>query len=698
MDHQSDEGQHTNNKKRQRTFVKRPSSSWKDQPAFLDASASISVATFGARRLPELQQLYTPKCDTDDNIQAEHVALESGGGQTSSRHLRRRTTSHQSRRHRHRFPTTSTGSPPTKAATRTRKAKRSSKEILCQGHHQWLQCSDMASNTLHWMMTHVWHTKRFHMQTLWGWRVPVAHTNRGARAILRLTSRENKTTLQDLTFCRQPIRIQSTTNCKREEFVKCIARILPDWSTTNPRSLASTQMGEGILHHMDTFPRGAIGPTIWHMTHDTSSEQWNVDLRIHPSIRSSVLDCLKQLQSTHSSHLQCSTSILESPNTLCCFQICGINATRMVHDVLNPKPCSTLSKNECNWNTVLNESTPCLHGLIARVTVDTMSGENATTTNAILVRQLPRPLDCNSNRAVAGWDIYCSHQHALNIWRELALHCVIIGIVEQMHLQMECEPPIPVFPRDEIDFETSLQYWDGQETDWKFVRQLYEGGWGRLPIKRKVHLEKLSWDKLILGKTDGMDCNELQQNENCVREKPVVVRGAFGLPFLAVLEGCGQLVESIDENTQGGGHRRKRRRATSSRAVKKAQPLNSEHSERWHQMVQTLFDNLSLPAALKAHILVVGQGTIHVGDEILIEKTVAGIVTAGAFSPSRGAYHGVAILGAHKTLHALCAIDISKQHIGRIVPLANGSNQIQLSGSIHRSPDKYIEVAISLVL
>ena len=85
----------------------RPSSDkgWKkDLPAFLDASASVSAATYGARRLPEIKAVWEvarpAHCSAVDNMVNEY---KSGGGKTSSRHLRRRTTSHRPRK-RHRYP------------------------------------------------------------------------------------------------------------------------------------------------------------------------------------------------------------------------------------------------------------------------------------------------------------------------------------------------------------------------------------------------------------------------------------------------------------------------------------------------------------------------------------------------------------------------------------------------------------------
>lgn len=788
----TDTGQRGGSKQRQRTG--RPPS-WKDQPAFLDASASISVATFGARRLVELEQLYHQSSSSSSIlIQPEHVAFQSGGGQTSSRHLRRRTTSHQSRRHRHRFPTTTTATHAANITTKssqTRKAKRSSSGLLCQGHHGWHNTSrallipqpTLASDDrptskknaplLSWMMTHLWHAKRFRMESLWGWRVPVAHTNRGGRAVLRLTSSstsssssQTKTTtpatsthhhctLQDLTFSRQPVSIrfssrETSSSSSKDQFLKCIARILPEWnnldpnilrgmmldnaSSNNPVVTTTRMMGEGMLHHMDQFPRGAIGPTWWHVTTTTqysaddsdecSRKQWNYHLhfRVHPSIHSTALNCLQELQLNHPQLLELiphkniddDDDNNKSQLPLCCFQIGGANATDMVQDIFHPRPSPDLDVKEWNWKTLVTENkskeddvlSSLRHGSIVRVVMDLLQSTSNDTScgktksaNVVLVHQKPRPLDCDANRAVSGWDLYCDPDQALAIWTALALKCVVIGVVEQSHLHLECEPPIPNFPRDFIDTEESRRYWassndvEKEENDWSLIRKLYESGWGRLPTKKTVPLANISWERLVDSRDGGVNEELKLQNPDTV-----IVRGAFGQPFLAALEGCGQLIRpSNDTNPISSVRRRKRRRSTAPNTAKQAQSLSKEQREKWRQMVQTLLDNLSLPAALQAHIRVAGRGTLQSGGEVFVGDSFCGFVTTGSFSPSRGMCHGLAILGAARLLQALVCVDDSAS-LGRVVRLSSGTNQIQLRGSLRQAPGTHSYVTISLLL
>ena len=146
---------------------------WKDLPAFMDASATVSVGLFGSRRLPELKAMYSAVTKSSTAV-SPNQTLTSGGAKTSSRHLRRRTTAVERSKHRHRYPSASKLSQST-----TRKARRGKQSSLCQGHFEWqkgycIQAEETESpSNVHWVTSHLWHTKRFHMESLWGWRVPL---------------------------------------------------------------------------------------------------------------------------------------------------------------------------------------------------------------------------------------------------------------------------------------------------------------------------------------------------------------------------------------------------------------------------------------------------------------------------------------------------------------------------------------------
>ena len=588
---------------------------------------------------------------------------------------------------------------------------------------------------MNWMMTHLWHAKRFHMASLWGWRVPIAHTNRGARAVLRLTSERRSSldrplcTLQDLTYCRQPVTISSTKDCTLQNFVQCVARILPSWAT-DPNIMATSRndsrptehMGEGLLHSLDQFPRGAIGPVWWQMIQTespkTTTGQWTLRILLHPSIRLEAKKCLNELLAACAPALQQHREADDTKKdaTWCCFRIGGRDATAIIQNTLKPGSYPRRLRGDCNLEEVPGEGpvVPGLvdsseHGSILRVLfcTKTDTGNNdisppSLPVPALLVRQMPRPWTCEANRAVAGWDLYCNPEHAFAVWMPLALSCVVIGMVEQSHLQLECEPPIPVFPRDYIDTAQSMEYWashtcEEENASWTLVRKVQEGGWGRLPIQKQVRLPRVSWKNLMESDERNDEVNS-SGRENA--EEPtdlVVVRGSFGQPFLASVEGCGSMVVPSDDSKEAGSSHRKRRRSGNPFAVKRAQMLGSGQLSAWQQMVKTLGNHLSLPAVLQAHVRLVSKGTIQAGDEILLGGSFIGYATSGNFSPSRGLSHGLAFLRAATILEELSSTNGAT--FGRIVRLLDGKLSMQLAASVrcgHGS--RNFDATISLIL
>ena len=184
---------------------RKPGVSWKDLPAFCDASATVSATTFGARRLPEIKDLWSKVSRGEESTS---VSLPpSGGRKTSSRHLRRRATSHASRK-RHRYPDPDrkgfSKKDSNEACNPSRRSLRRKASNLQLEHETWRKeaTDGTLSNSpdrVNWLPTHFWHAKRFHMGDMWGWRVPMMHSNRGPGAALRLL-REGKSLLQDVTW------------------------------------------------------------------------------------------------------------------------------------------------------------------------------------------------------------------------------------------------------------------------------------------------------------------------------------------------------------------------------------------------------------------------------------------------------------------------------------------------------------------
>jgi hypothetical protein len=562
----------SNNYHKKRKRTSQTTSAWKDLPAFLDASSSVSAGIFGSRRLPELKHLHrasvqekssqdSSAATTTTTTTTATSPFASGGGQASSRHLRRRTTS-RNRRIRHRFPAGNGKQPKTQrtdeeddndteeaetskddaaAATTTttstsRRAQRSHRSTLCREHYTWqsggadnnnkisTETVTSLQSKIHWMTSHLWHAKRFHMDSLFGWKVPIIHINRGARASLRLA--QTHSCLQDVTWKSQPL----SANFKEFPILlQALVRICPNVASSKA-VLCGSCIGQGVLYEVDQFPRGAIGPAQWMIQQHTLKEEnssslhWSIYLWVHPSIRPDLDKCLQLIlpQSANDQTTPCSFVGRLFQNGTSCLQLRGAQATSALCRALSPSSCATTSKSQWDWNAIfggtaaVNDNWGCLselpHGAIflAQFQPDggiTRSAVNANSNNApaadnisvhiskvqkaidqwspssvdktcsdeelegthvLLVWNQPRDLseDHPSNQAVCGWDIFCSPSIASQLFCLLTMeNACPIGMVDEAHLMLECHPPMLVFPRDFVDTRQGQLYWGRGEGD-----------------------------------------------------------------------------------------------------------------------------------------------------------------------------------------------------------------------------------------
>ena len=249
--------------------------------------------------------------------------------------------------------------------------------------------------------------------------------------------------------------------------------------------------------------------------------------------------------------------------------------------------------------------------------------------------------------------------------------CCAIGVIEEYQMKLECEPPIPVFPRDYIDCDsTSSLYWNttptilttkkqkkkkkNEDTDtlscWKKIRLLSEGGNGRLPIsKMKKQATSPSLKKLLpaihfhsssfsSSAIEGVGKSALstteEENNNTNHPVVVIVRGEFGQPFVDVVEGCciryhkssdsdAAVVNNDNDNipvrnTKQTKKHKHRRKVQSPTMIRQAPPLARTEKMALHTRCQQLYHSLSLPgASLLVHLRLVNQGTLEPGMQIV---------------------------------------------------------------------------------
>ena len=613
----------------------------RDLPAFLDAASSVSSATFGARRLPELKALWSQVRGHNCVIDRLDEPFQSAGHKTSTRHLRRRTTSHASRK-RHRYPLgypedgLSSKSAATKILSRKSRRKPS---LLRIDHSSWQRKDENVTSKVHWLPTHLWHAKRFHMHDMFGWRVPLKHTNRGSRAVYRLL-REGRTTLQDISWRMQPIVI-GTNDLKL--LVECMTRLCPEFL---PKShvldlLDGRRFGAGVLHEPDAFPTKAIGPATWWIRPIESniSVTHEMYLFLHPSFRPRMEEILRGFSQI--SNLAVPSRI----DGIACFQLHGTSVADAVMESLQIK--------EEDGNAV--KSTECL------AVLHVVLGVGSKPLPPPLIT---RPFDMKSNEIIlvrqeeicgefSGWYLICSVSDAHHIFLTLSHHALMVpvGYAEETHMGLSVDPPSALFPAAYPDSEQGRRYWEGS-ADWKVLRSFCESGHGRIQASRKVDSSVMMSELLRLASPMGT-------SDDNAADRPVVVRGVFGQPFVDLLQQCARLPpQALHEQSK---QRRPRRKHIRPDVVKLACRVSNDEARSRIGRVSSLANSLSLAALIRCKIQVYGRGTLEQGDFIFGRSTEKGdafsdrskeigVVVEGSFSGDQGLVQGYGFISAAKLL------------------------------------------------
>jgi hypothetical protein len=611
-----------------------------DLPAFLDAASSVSSTTFGARRLPELKALWRQvPLKPGERIDE---ALQSAGHKTSTRHLRRRTRSHVSRK-RHRYPTgkadNGTVSEISSKPNTSRKSRRKP-SMLRKNHSGWQRQGEGESIKPHWLPTHLWHAKRFHMCDMFGWRVPSHHTNRGYRAIERLL-REGRTLLQDITWRMQPI-VVGTNDLM--SLIGCLSRLCADFLPKNrvQAVLEGKCFGEGILHEPDAFPTKAIGPAMWWIRQTTlkNCTTHEINLFLHPSIKSRVEEVLGQLIATTLSS-ECATQV---DGGIACFQLRGQSASDTIAETLKLSGDHLKAFESASHLAVV----PVVKSLDSQPLLSTSKNPFALGIGELILIRHEQALDRSS-----GWDLFCSVADAHDIFLALVHHALIVpmGYVDDYHLRLSSDPPLPIFPAAFPDSEQGKMYWVGSE-EWKLVRSLCEGGHGRIKIPHNGNA------KLSMRKLENL-ASPSDEFEDFKSIQPVVVRGVFGQPFVDLLQQCARHREiPSSEQTKS---RNPKRKQVSPVAIRLACRISGDEARARRQQVSSLAKSLSLAALILCKIQVYGRGRLGQDDSIYgcsEEKgqiapdlsSPLGVAVEGSFSDENGLVQGTGFVGASRLL------------------------------------------------
>lgn len=836
------------------------------EPAWTDSVSTVAAAQFGARRLPELKSLFRhlPEKESTDHSAGgtadenknkkkrtfassgqtpifnpfstvHEAAWRSGGRKTSSRHLRRRATSHKSRRTNRRHiaisaTTTTTHSTSTTASAtaadasnattgtspsvepepnddndaidassssnaldrrpilkeQCRRVRRQTSARLHTFHDGWRHERDAfplchgtavsndnhatvaiarlekdrnqigtkqphcnlpmirenstdklnnntngkSNNNDHWLATHVWHAKRFRMESLWGWKVPMLHTNRGCDAAVRLS--RDKCLIQDATWCTQPLWFQisplkpattpttpplpppTTTPSYSsdaifstwERFQGIVQRLIPHFEY-NPLG-QSDHTGEGMLHRPDCFPAAAIGPVHWIVTvrhpllaqndnatgisvGDQQSDVFFVYFFVHPSIEQTAILHFREV--FNMDDLSIRDEEILGPwygivGGMACFKLRGLLASECIQPGLRDMWHENASNGHWLdfWKRL--NSTSVEHGQLFRS--PNFSGSPSTKAAFVLRCRRPRQTIIGSgNWAVCGWDLFCHASQAKSLFVSIVVRggACPIGQAEEAYLSLECSPSMLIFPRDYPDTEEGISFWYERSDDWRLVRKYWEGGGGRIASSTSHTPSTHHFSHAILT---------VFSQETC-KSNVVVVRDAYTDPFRRALRGCCKsLVARCSLATSP--QRRKHRGTGRTRSYVAAPRISDEEFALHHEYCTLLLQTLSLPAVLVCCINGTGRGTFPVGSGLYPvgeDSNAMGFITSSAFSVSRGFFHGIGIVVAKDFLQAIMSSRSDNTCVVR--RCTDGSKSVELKVRVNHPQEVFREVTLSLL-
>lgn len=478
------------------------------------------------------------------------------------------------------------------------------------------------------------------METLWGWSVPMMHTNRGAKAIVRL-ARERKSLIQDASWEMQPIWLLLPSSSK-QVMADVMKRVIPNFCFT------LGVLVESMLHHPDSFPLKAIGP-IQFLTSENSilpsTSRRDFDsplflyLWVHPSIQNEVLSILKRI--TNSTEFQ--GPFIHGAGALAYVRLRGPTVVQCLETTLSRKaPTGALQFVDVSDANSF-QKIPDGHSISFAI-----EGDGEKPHQLRLIARKPRGAGHANNSSVCGFDLICyPGRFAADLFVALIVKggACPFGVVDHAHLCLEATPPIPVFPRDYPDTLAGTGYWSSNGTAHSNIHRSYlEGGVGRLgQLMSSSESEPVDWSNFV------------DLNAGARVSDVAVVRGEFGRPFVQLI-GSGARIATHKQELNS---RRNRRRSRARDSELQPPPLSWEEAARHQESCCSLMQSLSLPALVLCDVRLSKKGSMDPGARIVaVDNTdmPIGCVLATSFSAARGCVHGVAVCGAARLLRAVSRV------------------------------------------
>ncbi|CAH8495780.1 unnamed protein product [Schistosoma turkestanicum] len=214
-----------------------------------------------------------------------------------------------------------------------------------------------------WLPTHIWHAKRFHMTTKWGWRLPYAPTNKIFKACHKAS--HNGCLLFDYSYlhCFQLYGIENMlTRCLNSIFrLDCqLDSYLPKLSSNMKTPLWSCEQ-TGILYatnkHVNDISRPVLGPVriLWGALNSLNESFRHLWLWLHPSMSESAWELLQTVidEINSSNDTQCCTTLLQLDDVtgyFCRLRLIGRQSHGLISDIIQLKNGHTVDENWTCWN------------------------------------------------------------------------------------------------------------------------------------------------------------------------------------------------------------------------------------------------------------------------------------------------------------------------------------------------------------
>ncbi|EJT98701.1 POP1-domain-containing protein [Dacryopinax primogenitus] len=249
-------------------------------PSTSNLPTSIDVEQFTISRSFEISALQTA-------IASSSAASTTRAFQSVPRHLRRRAASHDVRRLPQRLRERARIEMDTAKPKKGKLPKAGKSRQLTRTENFAKRQRDKA-----WLETHLYHAKRFHMSTLYGYRLPITPTQKSYRPSLRAA--RSGSIVHDYSYW-STLELRGREDVLRKVLERVVAPVGVGGGGPGAKECREgARVWEGAAYECGMWPRGAIGPVwvLWRPLtgNDPERQLW---IRVHPACFAQFLGSLQ---------------------------------------------------------------------------------------------------------------------------------------------------------------------------------------------------------------------------------------------------------------------------------------------------------------------------------------------------------------------------------------------------------------------